>query len=317
MMRDISCEGAPRDQGLTQGALFRNEIRDWVARLGGDAHRSFLSALRPLTSGPVLGTGVGREVLRHHPHMAERTDGIARGARLPLSSLMELLIPGRNQAPISGPAASDAVAHAALLSGADGGTLLRELPAHAAPGCRFLLRHSVPEVGFRSVEVTLPWQASCVAGVNERGLAIAIVPEPECTPSYSFAPPAILLVQDCLQRFADLDSALEWCAERPSAPGVSIAISDASGECAAAVLTADGCRVRRSAPDQATLVCGGSSDSRAEIAKRLDAGDDPLRAIQSAGAGALFVNPRARSIRVQWPGSSEVLLASVTAPESP
>jgi hypothetical protein len=318
MTKPISCEGAPRDQGLSQGSALRAPIRDWASRVGASARRSFLSSLRPLAAGPVLGSGAGREVLRHHPHIAERIDGLARGAELPLASLMQLVIPGAGHAACTGVAPTDAPAHVAHLSDSEQGGLARALPAHAAPGCRWILRRSLPEVGFRSVEVTLPWQASCVAGVNERGLAIAIVPEVEGSAAASLAAPAILLIQDCLQRFADLDSALEWCAGRPVAPGVSIAVSDESGNCAAARLTAEGCRVQRSAPGQETIVCGGASDSAAELRKRLDAGEPPLTALRSGGAaGALVLDPKARSLRLEWQdGSAPVVESAVPSAES-
>jgi hypothetical protein len=318
MTNPISCEGAPRDQGLRQGTTERAAIRDWVSRVGASERRSFLSSLRPLAAGPVLGSGVGREVLRHHPHMAERIDGLARGAQLPLSSLMQLLIPGKSSPACSGPPASEAPAHAALLSGGSLSGLARELPTHPAPGCQWILRRSVPEVGFRSVEVTLPWQASCVAGVNERGLAIAVVPEPEAQLAASSAAPAILLVQDCLQRFADLESALEWCAGRPVAPGVSIAVSDESGDCAAALLTPDGCRVLRTGAEQATIVCGGSGESGAELRKQLDAGDAPLSALSARGAaGALHLDPKRRSLAVAWRGAEPPVVLHATADGEP
>ena len=92
-------------------------------------------------------------------------------------------------------------------------------PWMATATSRWIVRRSLPEIGFASVELTLPWLAPAVAGVNEKGLAVAIVPEAAERAALAFSPPALLLVQDCLQRFADLESALEWCARRPAAPG--------------------------------------------------------------------------------------------------
>lgn len=312
MTEPITCEGAPRDQGLRQGEALRRAICDWAVRVGCDRRRSFLSSIRPLAAGPILGTGVGREVLRHHPHIAERMDGIARGAGLPLSSLMELVIPGDNRAALSGAAACDLPVHVALVSKGRQRGLIRALPTHVAPGCDWVIRRSAPEIGFRSVELTLPWLASCVAGVNERGLAIAIVPEPGSAPSYSFAPPAILLVQDCLQRFADLEAALEWCAGRPAAPGVAIALSDASGDCATGILTPDGCRVLRTGLEQETIVCGGDEASATELRKRLDTGESALTAL-GADAGAVHLDPKARTLTWRRPGGDAPLVFRVGA----
>ena len=43
----------------------------------------------------------------------------------------------------------------------------------------WVLRRSRPEVGFASVEVTLPWLATAIAGINEGGVAVAMVPRTE------------------------------------------------------------------------------------------------------------------------------------------
>ena len=39
----------------------------------------------------------------------------------------------------------------------------------------------------------------------------------------------MVLVQDCLQRFADLDSCVEWCVKRPTGGHGSIVMADAVG----------------------------------------------------------------------------------------
>lgn len=306
----VLCEGAPRDLGLDQGTALRPAIRDWAARNGASSGRGFWSSIRPLASGAVLGQGVGREVLRHYPHSAERMDGIARGAEVSLEAVMRLSIASDPLA--SNASANQLSAYAALTGGESTFGLTRSLPYQASPGCQWIVRRSLPEIGFNSVEVTLPWLVSAVAGVNEKGLAVAILPEPDERPGVTSAPPAILLVQDCLQRFADLESALGWCAGRPAAAGASILMGDESGDSAAVLLGPKGCRVVRSDAGEPQAIVRGSDEERVrDLHKQLEAGDAPLDLLLSAGAGgaAVHLNPRERSLSL-WLGDIELRVAS-------
>ena len=69
-MDSIRCEGAPRALGLDQGRRCAEQVRAWFAARG-QSHRA--RWVRPrLTGGAALGAGVGREVVRHFPHLVER-----------------------------------------------------------------------------------------------------------------------------------------------------------------------------------------------------------------------------------------------------
>ncbi|MEZ4291108.1 MAG: hypothetical protein R3E53_11470 [Myxococcota bacterium] len=175
----IECAGHPRDMGLAQGGAERAAIRRAISSLDLPLRRSRLPSLRPLISGPMRGSGAGRELFRHFAHQSERLEGLARGAGVPLDSLLELHLRVR----AGGEAGGLLSRRAALrVSPAESGAgrvpvrLERSLPRAAAGEPGFLLRESRPVVGFRSVEVTLPWLVSSVAGVNEGGLAVIAGP---------------------------------------------------------------------------------------------------------------------------------------------
>ena len=161
--------------------------------------------------------------------------------------------------------------------------------------------------------MTLPWLASAVAGVNEGGLAMAIVPEPGSEAGETFAPPAILLLQDCLQRFADVDSALGWCARRPAAAGVSLLVADERGDRAAVILGTDGCRfVRGADAGEQVIVCGGDSVSAAELRKRLEAGDRPATVLRERPgvAGVVCLDAGARTLCLELAGAEAVTVCA-------
>jgi len=87
-----------------------------------------------------------------------------------------------------------------------------------------VLRRSAPENDYRSLELAVAGVPSAIAGLNERGLAIvAVSSESE---SSGLAAPVMLLVQDCLQRFASSETAAHWCRTRPVGRGVSLVFAD-------------------------------------------------------------------------------------------
>lgn len=267
----VECEGAPRDLGLDQGRAFRDAIRDRAARVGVRGRRRFASLLQPLVAGRVLGRGVGRALLRHYPHQAERFDGVALGTELSLESVVALF--ARETAGWDVGLRGDALrAEAAIAAEQAGGArVLRTLGG--GPDRRWVLRRSRPEIGFRSLEVTLPWLASAVAGVNEAGVAVAIAPrtappragEGQANSRDGEAVSAVLLVQECLQRFADLAACLDWCTKRPVWGNSSLLLADASGEVAAVEVAGSVRRVLRAG--EGLLVEGAQLDYQAELRK--------------------------------------------------
>jgi hypothetical protein len=152
----------------------------------------------------------------------------------------------------------------------------------------WLLRRSRPEGLFASLELTRPWLTHSLVGVNERGLAVAVVGGGG--PARRI--PGVLLGQDCLERFEALEAALEWCEGRPGGGAALVLIADASGDVAAIEIGSERRRVLR--PEAGVVVAGGAAGDASELSKRL--AQDSAR-----GAEAL-----ARAL----PGASVVALAS-------
>lgn len=222
MFQLIECSGHPRDLGFSQGRALRELVRERVKGVGLPLHRRRWPSLRPFVHGSVKGRGVSREMIRHYTHLAERTDGLARGANLPVDSLFSLQ--GQTDPAVSGEVTTLC---AAGLDGTGGGTLVRGL---RGPG--WVVRRSRPRVGFQSVELTHAWWVTAVAGINEASLAVCLVPHSDL-PASETAPlslaPARLLVQECLQRFGDVEAGLDWCTQRPASDSVDIWLTDESG----------------------------------------------------------------------------------------
>ncbi len=240
MLTTLDCAGHPRDMGLAQGTAARDAIRAEAARQGLPLRRSRIPDLRALAVGPVRGTGSGRELFRHFAHLAERVEGVAKAADLPLDAVVEMHLRVRAGGEAGGLLSRRAtVAARAFEAGAADKrwTLERSLPG--AHGCEadWVVRASRPAVGFASVEVGLPWLVSSVAGVNEAGLAVVAGPLLWGPAGREGNPTSLLLVQECLQRFGDLEGALDWCSKRPVAGEQSLVLADATGRLATVVVS--------------------------------------------------------------------------------
>ena len=165
------------------------------------------------------GRGSFREMIRHYTHLAERVDGLSRGADLPIDSVFPL------QDADPGSAEGSLTLVASGFESTPGPTLVRGLS-----GPDWVVRKSRPEVGFASIELTRPWSASSVAGINEASLAVCLVPDRLSSEAQvSGRPPVPLLVQECLQRFEDVDAGIDWCSHRPAHGAARLLLADASG----------------------------------------------------------------------------------------
>jgi hypothetical protein len=226
-------------------------------------------------------------MIRHFTQWAERADGLARGARLPLDSLLRL-----QDLDAEGKSDSAALC-AADLDDAPGASLARTLA-----GSPWLVRRSRPAVGFASLEITAPWQVSASAGVNEAGLAVCIVPG-RANPAPPFIEPASpgrvaasigLLVQECLQRFEDVDAGIGWCLDRPAAGEGTILLGDAAGQRGAIRFGRDGRSLER---EPSGPLLAGSTESVLEglraraLAGSVAEGESLSAALASAGGSAL------------------------------
>jgi hypothetical protein len=144
--------------------------------------------------------------------------------------------------------------------------LSRGLSNGAGVGSTWLVRRSRPDVGFASVELTLPWLACAAVGVNEAGLSAALAPLAAARDARQTevldAPPAALLVQECLQRFESLDAGVEWSLKRPASGDVCLMMVDAFGAAAAVEFTGSQRRVLRA--DAGALIAGDRGVRRTE-----------------------------------------------------
>jgi hypothetical protein len=279
----IECAGAPRDLGLDQGRACRLALHEARARAG------WLERWRP-----ALGSNarLERDVKRHFPHLAESLSGLAAGARLPERWLYQRLADEL--------AAGSSGARAAGTAGAGGALLAISFEGP------WIARRSRPEGMFASVELARPWLVSAFAGVNEAGLAVVAAPargrSPDC------AAPAGLLAQDCLQRFAKLENALDWCSGRPAGHAGALLIADAEGELAGIEIRGAERRVLR--PESGLLAW--AEGSRDELAKSLREAapatpEALVRALGTAAAASLVVDPAQRWLELRGTGAPERL----------
>lgn len=296
MLTTIECAGHPRDMGLAQGSAAREAIRSEVSRLGMPLSRSRIPSLRGLAVGDVRGAGAGREMFRHFAHQAERLEGVARSAGVPIDSILDLHLRIREGGEAAGLLArrSTVLARAAASSPRDKRLILeRTLPRVASGEAGWILRESRPEVGFRSLEVGLPWLVSSVAGVNEGGLAVVAGPVLWGREGRQGQPTSLLLVQECLQRFEDLDGAIGWCRKRPVEGEQSIVLADASGALVTVIVS--GCDVRVQEGDGELHLEGG------ELAEETDGGEVPASP-GTLGDDRVWIDARGCRLRIRMQG---------------
>jgi hypothetical protein len=183
-LQQLTARGAPRDQGIAQGQAFAEPLRRWLR--GAAAARGPLAwreLRRRAQRGPL------QALAYHLVQLHERMEGIALGAG---TALGELAVPW-TALPCAGRAS------------ASGDTLAARLPLPAELAALAFLRRSEPDAaGFASLELALAPFAGCLAGVNERGVAVALLEE-RCTREVSLRE----LAQDFLLRASDLRAGLE------------------------------------------------------------------------------------------------------------
>lgn len=281
-MKRVHCEGAPRDLGLDQGVALRDEIR---AAVGAESWWGRLIALR----GDSGTTRLHRDLCRYFPHQAESLDGMARGAGVPVRALVRSL---------AGSAAPGSPTPRALAVSADAGVRI----AIAAPP-RAVVREAQPEGRFASVEVTRVTATAPSVGVNEAGLAIAVVPRPIV--AGRFAVPVSLFARDCLERFESVEPALEWCLSRPAAIGGALLLADASGALVGIDASAP---TRRALGATAGWLAIGAAGEAGPNRPKVEEIADPrdlesalvatLSSVAPLGGASVLIDPVGRGLRV-------------------
>jgi hypothetical protein len=275
-LKVVPCAGAPRDLGLDQGGAWVPELRRLRPGRRGDA------AQRPLE----------RDLRRHFPQLAERLEGIARGARVPLRILFaalarELGADAEGDAPVTRAAALWGFAETESRGGA---TLVWAAPDAGLP---WRVRRSRPENGLASLELVVPWLPGAVAGVNAAGLAVACTTLEARVASVSLcSAPAFLLVQECLQRFESIEGAEDWCLHRPAGGTATLVLSHAAGGLVGVLVA--GTKRERVVPEGGTLTPSDPRMHRPQIAAKERAASGLERAAEVAlllqdAAGGEFV----------------------------
>jgi hypothetical protein len=305
---------------MCQGLAFRGAVRDALQCSGARLERSLLPGLAPLTAGRVLGAGAGREVIRHYTHLSERMAGIARGAGVSQEAIMTLFLAATGSGGARAGLLSPSVAAVGGGAEAGGPLLARGLAGEGDGVLQWVVRKSRPEVGFRSVEVTLPWLASAVAGVNEEGVGAVLAPlgtasvedgDLRGAPAAA-VPGAELLVQECLQRFADLQGCIDWCAKRPASGELALILADASGRMAAVEMRGEERRVVEPGEGVLGRVAKGDLADELRAGRSAEAGsklEDLADAVPDSAAGLVVVDSAQRSLRVALRHATEALAA--------
>ncbi len=271
-LQGVHCTGAPRDLGLDQGRAFADRIQREAARLRADGAlaRWFFEHAR---SGRAV--AVRRDTLRYFPHLGERSMGMARGSGVGEIALAGLL--GRS---------FDGDAGGILALAAEdpsvGPLIVRTLAARERD---LIVRYSAPDTDHASVDLALPWRVAALGGVNEHGLAVASVPLKGDVRN-GHAAPAILMTQDCLQRFDLVEKAVDWLLGRPAGGASSFVLADATGALSAVDVTPSERTVRMA--ESGVLVAGAPA-----IRARLSAAVRPGEKLDAASLATVIEGPAA------------------------
>jgi hypothetical protein len=277
---EFRCEGAPRDLGLDQGRACRESLQTRFAR---SAFWERWAWQLGLDGEPAA--RLARDLKRHFPQQSEALEGMVRGADVPHGWLASELVRELGSDRPSPLAAGFALAADASRTGG-AAIVARTL------GDEPVVRHSRPEGGFASVELTLPWFTAAIAGVNEGGLAATWVALPGGFAAAECAAPAALLVQDCLARFDSIRGAVDWCIGRPCGGRAVIVLADAGGEVMA--VEVDG-RTRRARAAEAGLAFAGDDPQAAAELGAL-AKPDLASAAKRLGGRVAGLDPAGRRV---------------------
>jgi predicted choloylglycine hydrolase len=98
-------------------------------------------------------------------------------------------------------------------------------------GPYLMVRRNEPKSGFASLNLTYPISLGCIAGVNEKGLAITINHAFEKTVEKNQAALFVTcLLQECLDHCENVDEAIDLILTTPTTNGSMLTLVDASGK---------------------------------------------------------------------------------------
>jgi hypothetical protein len=281
----FDCAGAPRDLGLDEARALGRSLEETV-------RRATLDWFAPgnLTLGARLArrrqlSELAEATRRHFPHLAERTEGLTKGMGLARRAIWPLL--ARElcwREGCYGSTGGMALGFSGMRTRCGGAALGKILDLPRGREDELVLRRSAPENDYRSVELAVAGLPSAIAGLNERGLAVMVVSSESATSEA--AVPAMLLVQDCLQRFASSENAAQWCRTRPASSGVSLVFADAQHVVLGVALDGD---ERRTLHAEQEMLCVGRPEAAAAAKCVFDGAMqwDAQRFFETVGAASL------------------------------
>jgi hypothetical protein len=202
----LEARGAAFDRGSAQGIAFAAQIQACVHEVrraaGWLAGREMRSAVR---------REMAQQMRWHLTHQHERMEGIAAGARVSLGDLALL----------------EATWRVGGVGSLAGGQLEARLDLPPSLLAAAILRSTAPDsVGFHSVELSSAPLSGCLAGVNEKGIAVAVLDD-----RGPVEVPARALAQDVLYHAASLDAAIAHLRLRARYAGGTgeLIVADADG----------------------------------------------------------------------------------------
>jgi hypothetical protein len=259
----LAARGAPRDQGIAQGAAWADAIRSRVrAQVERHGRIAWWDLRRAAARGPL------RSLRSHVAQLHERMEGIALGAQASLGDLAVLW----------------ATTSWASLGGLCGRELEARLALPAELAGLALLRRSEPDGGgLASLELALAPFPGCLAGVNERGVGVAVLEE-----RGALEVPLRSLAQDLLLRASSLASGLAHLRLRAryASPSGLLLLADASGEAVQVALARGECALRPAASSSASCAASTVRIDLAERSVALDLGPAPPLRAQLGGESA-------------------------------
>lgn len=246
------------EMGYQQGLQLREAISFFSARLSGF---EVVQASRP----PVvparayvyyLANRAVKEFLpdvaTHYPEQRKRLEGLVKGSQLGeslfcLMMSVEVLLTQVNYR--MGACTAAGIAAERCAQGEPVVIKNFDYPSEFQPF--YITRHSQPLEGHQSMEVSMAAMVGSHDGINERGLAVSY--------NYGFGTdlpkamaPVSIVVQEILERCADVEEAVAYATESKRACGALLLLADAGGNMASVELSPNFCGVRE--PEDGLLI---------------------------------------------------------------